>query len=300
LQLLISVKGGEDLEFAMPRNLSTLISPFAYQSDVTMDSRTSMDITNEKCWPDAERYLVSFGEPVKSLRLLLRRATLYSADIIPYPATPATTLLNYTAKRSVFPISPGFDPNGVHTANKAVTGTAPYNFVNMTPLSFLSQCFATRRGSIIHHINMNSGTSADGFLAATFTLGTRAANEWNTSQTVSSVATSLSQATAASLVNYDAGSSGCNMTTGFVMPAMSISVPFNTPSKFCLTNPKFMVLGAGGDYSDNMTMKLQFTTRDASLAQVLDYVQIGTDFSLGMFVNVPTMYIATSAIVPAP
>lgn len=300
IQLLVSIKGGCDLEFAMPRNLSQSISPFAYQSDVTMDSRTSMSITNSNEEVDSTRYLVSFGEPVLSLRSLLRRATLYSADIIPYPDTPSTSLLNYIGIRSVWPISPGFDPNGVHVANKAVTGTAPYNFVNMTPLAYIAQCFVGRRGSIIHHINMNSGRTADGYLSVTYSTTNRSAAVWNGSNAISSVSTSLSQATSAALGVYDAGSSGTDMTTGYVMPAMSVQVPHNTPVKFMTTNPSFAVLGASADHTDNMTMKLQFTTRDASLAQIVDYIQIGTDFSLGMFVNVPTMYVATQTIIPTP
>lgn len=300
IQLLVSVKGGPDLEFALPRNLSQQISPFAYQSDVTMDSRTTMSITNQNEKVDDTRYLVSFGEAVRSLRTLLRRSTLYSADILPYPATAATSLVNYIGIRSVYPICPGFDPNGVHTANKNVSGTAPYNFVNMTPLAYISQCFVGRRGSIIHHIDMNSGTSADGYLSVTYSTTNRSAAIWNGSQTISSTSSSVNQATSASLGVYDAGSSGTDITSGFVMPAMSVLVPYNTPSKFATTNPKFSVLGAASDFTDNMTMKLQFTSRDASLTQVLDYVQIGTDFSLGMFVNVPTMYVATSAVVPTP
>lgn len=300
IQLLVAVKGGSDLEFAMPRNLSQLISPFAYQSDVTMDSRTSMNITNSNERIDSTRYLVSFGEPVLSLRSLLRRSTLAAADIIPYPATAATTLLNYIGIRSVFPISPGFDPNGVHRANKAVSGNAAYNFVNMTPLAYISQCFVGRRGSIIHHVDMNSGTSADGYLSVTFSTTNRTAALWNGSWSISSTTSSVNQATADSLNIYDAGSSGTDITTGYVMPAMSVSIPHNTPAKFMTTNPKFAVLGASGDYTDNMTMKLQFSSRDASLAQILDYVQIGTDYSLGMFLNVPTMYVATSAPVPTP
>lgn len=300
IQILVAVKGGPDLEFAMPRNLSQRISPFAYQCDVTMDSRTSMNITNESSMVDDSRYLVSFGEPIKSLRLLLRRATLYSADIIPYPTTSSTSLVNYIGIRSVFPISPGFDPNGVHTANKGTSGTAAYNFVNMTPLAYLAQCFKTRRGSIIHHVDMNSGTTADGFLSVTYSTTNRSAGVWNGASVVSSVSTSVSQATSASLGIYDAGSSGTDITTGYVMPTISVSVPHNTPSKYMHTNPAYAVLGTAGDGSDNMTMKLQFTSRDASLAQVLDYVQIGTDFSLGMFINVPIMYVATTDVVPAP
>lgn len=294
IQLLVSVKGGSDLEFAMPRELPSTMSPFAYQSDVTTDSRSTMHITNSEEVVDRTRYLVSFGEPVLSLRSLLRRAALYSADIVPYPTTAPGALLNFIGKRSVYPIAPGFDPNGVHFAYKSGTvDSLPYNFVNYTPLVWIASCFVARRGSIIHHLNMNSGDTADGYITASFSTKPRLSTEWNGSDTLLN-SSSNAALTRASLRIFNSGQSGTDMTTGYVMPAISVSYPHNTPTKFMLTNPKFSVLGAGADHSDNMTMEVGFTSRDAEMTQVLDYVQIGTDFSVGFFVNVPVVYVSTS------
>ncbi len=299
IYLLVSVKAGKDLEYALPRSLSLQVSPFAYQSGVTMDTKTSVNITNSELTVDKKRYLVSFGEPVLSLRSLLRRAVLTHCDTIPYPTTASTTLLTYRGIRSCFPLSPGFDPNGVHTANKAVSGSAPYNFVNYNPLAYIAQCFVAQRGSIIHHVNMHSGTTADGYLACAYSQAPRSAGNWNGSGSVTT-ANSINQCTNTTLINLDPGSSGTDITNGFVMPSMSVQIPHNTPSKFFLTTPTTTVLGSSFDYSDIHTFKVQFNTRDASLAQIVDYIQIGTDYSLGMFLNVPLMYVATSPVVPTP
>lgn len=294
IQLLVSVKGGSDLEFAMPRNLPATMSPFQYQSDVTTDTRSSMHITNSESLIDNTRYLVSFGEPVLSLRSLLRRGALYSADIIPYPTTAPGELLNFIGKRSIYPVAPGFDPDGVHYAYKSGTlDVLPYNFVNYTPMIWISSCFASRRGSIIHHLNMNSGDTADGYITTSFSLDPRSPAEWNGSDVLTS-ASSNAVLTRSSLRIFNAGQSGTDMTTGYVMPAMSVSYPHNTPTKFMLTNPAFSVRGATADHSENMTMEIGFTSRDAEMTQILDYVQIGTDYSVGFFINVPIVYVSTS------
>ena len=291
IRLVISAKGASDLEFALPKAIDANLSPFAFQSsddDVTTDTRSSVQLTNENQVLDKTRYLVSFGEPFLSLRSLMRRAVMCNTDIIPYPTTASGTIVNYAAQRSVYPIAPGFDPNGVHFATKAVGGaTAPYNWVNYSVVDFITQCFVARRGSIIHHFNINAGKTPMGYLASNFVPDGRVAADWNSSNAWLDTS-SISTLTKSSRIVLDEGSSGCDMTQGFVMPAISVQVPHNTPMKFMVTNPKYSVLGAALDYSDKMTLKTTFSTRDAGLTQVIDYVQIGQDYSVSMFLNVPT------------
>lgn len=291
IYLILSVKGGPDLEFALPRQIDKRLSPFAFQSgEMSMDSRESMYLTQESKKIDESRYLVSFGEPYKSLRALLRRATLCYADIIPYPTTTGDTLVNYLAIRPCYPVSPGFDPNGFGIAYKAgTTVTSPYNWVNYSPIDFVSQCFVARRGSIIHHINLNSGKTPSGYLATSYAVTTRAANLWNGSNSLTS-ASSTNALTKATLGVLDSGASGTDMTTGFVMPAMSVQIPHNTPSRFMSTKPSLTMLGTSQDSTDVMTLKSTYTSRDAAMTQLADYIQIGTDYSACFFLNVPTLY----------
>lgn len=276
----------------MPKTINRLLSPFVMQSDdVDMYTRTSVSLTNETQRVDPERYLISFGEPQVSLRALLRRATLCYMDTLPYSATASDSLVNYLAIRAVYPISPGYDPKGVHTAVKLSNPGAfiAYNWVNYSPIDFISSCFAARRGSITHHFNINAGKTPMGYLSCAYAVTPHLNSFWNGSSLVTTTST-VSTLTKSVGGVLDNGASGCDMTTGFVMPAMSVMVPHNTFARFMNTNPKYSVEGAAADGTDNMTLKATFTTRDAVLTQVLDYIQIGTDYSVSYFINVPPLY----------
>lgn len=301
IQLIVSTKGGKDLEFSLPRSIRTSFTPFVFQSaEMSMNSRASMNITNVDPKMDAERYLISFGESIKSLRTLLRRATLCYSDVIPYSSTAADTIVNYIAIRPCYPVSPGYDPNGFGLAYKHGTSiAAPYNWCVYSPIDWISQCFVGRRGSIIHHINLNAGKTAMGYMSASYSVTGRASNLWsgnNTSNTTSSV----NQATKNALTVLDNGASGTDMTTGFAMPAISVMIPHNTPSKFMSTNPSSTMLGLTQDYTNIMTLKYIATTRDAAMTQLVDYIEIGTDYSVFFFLNVPTLYYSSNVITPVP
>jgi len=301
LQLIVSVKGGSDLEFALPRTIGKGYSPFVFQSaEMSMSTRSSMNITNESPVMDGERYLISFGESVKSLRTLMRRATLSYSDIIPYPTTAADTIVNFLAIRPCYPVSPGFDPNGFGLAYKNGTTTAaPYNWCVYNPVDWISQCFVGRRGSLIHHINLNAGKTAMGYLSASYSVSNRSAGIWNGSNT-SNTTSSVNQCTSNALSVLDNGASGTDMTTGFVMPAISVMIPHNTPAKFMSTDPALTMLGTAQDYTDIMTLKYIAVTRDAAMTQLVDYIEIGTDYSVFFFLNVPTMFYTTNVVVPSP
>ena len=128
-----------------------------------------------------------------------------------------------------------------------------------------------------------------GYLASNFSPEPRVAADWNSSNSWVDTS-SVSALTKGSRTVLNDGASGCDMTQGFVMPAISVQVPHNTPMKFMVTNPKYSVLGAALDYSNKMTLRTTFSTRDAGLTQVIDYIQIGQDYSVSMFLNVPTLY----------
>jgi len=300
IKLVVSVKGHPELEFAVPKSINGGMSPFSFQSgEMTMDTRSSVELTNEHMALDKERYLISFGEPFRSLRSLMRRATLVYSDVLPYPTTATDTLVTYVAQRSVFPVSPGFDPNGFSVATKYVGATnANYNWCNYSPIAFISQCFVGRRGSIIHHLNINAGKTPMGYLSASYVFGSHSSSSWSGSSSITTTS-SVNALTKNSLTNLDSGASGCDMTNGFVQPAMSVMIPHNTPSKFMNTNPAYSVAGITQDSTHIMALKFCYVSRDAGLTQVADYIQIGTDYSLCMFLNVPTLYV-TFTSPPAP
>jgi hypothetical protein len=67
VSILVFARGSENLEFANPIDVDRHLSGFSMQGgDEFMTDNKPLD----------ERYLINWGEPIPSLRLLLRRSTL--------------------------------------------------------------------------------------------------------------------------------------------------------------------------------------------------------------------------------
>jgi len=78
--------------------------------------------------------LVHHGDPVTSLRYLLKRYVSYMS--IAFPSVPGAGTLVYRTNFSAFPLHRGKAPGGMHLA-----GNVPYNYVYQTPLAWFSAMF---------------------------------------------------------------------------------------------------------------------------------------------------------------
>lgn len=296
VDVLVYVRAADNIEFGNPEEIDYLntASFFAPQSedvrDVSVDSNESMGTTRTKT--DLQ-YLVHFGERYTSLRQLLRRYEFVNTD---YFATTGTVNSYRVGVKSFhrFPSSPGYCPSGYHVANKIVgVGTAPYNFVNMTMLSFFGNSFLAYRGSINWSFDVASNTPVKHMRVIKSSLPNVASGL----ATETTVVTSTSQMSRQS-AGYS-GFAGQATTNQLTESGLNIQYPMFSKYKFQLTSPIAGDVGIAADDSSSESAQLRIdypypATLVSDGILVSSYVAAGTDFGLYFFLNVPTLYFYTT------
>jgi hypothetical protein len=303
--VLVFVRGAENLEFANPRDLPSTYSFFGMQSGVEpLQANTPFD----------ERYLVNWGEPVPSVRLLLRRSSL--VDRITAPTITSTdklgTLRSYQTR---FPPTPGYDP-GAYTAAKGKetpATTYPFSFTYQTYLGWFASAFVAMRGSIRWHYNV---VNPDGAIPHNITVTRRvnaSLSSGNQGLEMSYIPGATSAATTQSLRKGGAwnafgdyqGSSGLALTNPNTQTGVGVELPMMTNYLFQYANPRNWLLGSSSDGSNSDTYIVDVNLAPASgtgfnQLQLHRYVAAGTDFTLHFFLNTPVVnYNANSGSVPA-
>jgi len=75
--ILIFVRGADNLEFANPRQPKQQVSTFQVQSDEIVGDPQPIVAGTSVSTPHDERYLINFGESIKSLRQIMRRKVFF-------------------------------------------------------------------------------------------------------------------------------------------------------------------------------------------------------------------------------
>lgn len=132
ISILAFVSGGDNLSFAVPVDpdtndgssfLQTPLCAFPVQSkfehyDV---EKTDVEMGDAPSVIQPTTYLLYHGEKISSLRQLLRRTSYNTFVGSPSSLiTDTNSQVFVTNKLPRYPLSPGYDPNGIHTANKVV------------------------------------------------------------------------------------------------------------------------------------------------------------------------------------
>ncbi len=298
VQLLVFVKAGKDLEFANPTdedhgNRFSFFTPQSAELSVegTEDKITLAPVLSE---PD-KQYLVHFGENIRSMRQLLRRYEYHSIDGI----TPTNTVNQYSYWIKYFkrmPMSPGYCPSAYNSANKlSGPGTYPYNFCNMTMLSWFSNMYLAYRGSVNWTFNPTSQrllSNLRAFRSPAF-VGSNGVLTYTGDYTTPS-------RIASSVYNRSPGTGGQALTNQNTQAGLNIQCPHYSIYKFQSTNPILANQGMDSDGStyDNFIIEGEFTTPttlDLSTVSIHGYCAAGTDFSLLYFLNTPTVWYYSSA-----
>ena len=305
MQINIWVRGEKNLEFANPNNINPTISTFAPQSGEETDSP---NLTHETFGSpgdniNPERNLVHFGEVTPTLRSILRRFTLSN---VLQPVTGTGTEVHYVMRNRIsrFPIPYGWDPNGIHTANKQLTtGTGNFNFTFVHPLNYIMPAYVAVRGSTqlcvntdakdaVRHIRIYRQPNASG----------------NTQTTIFSFGATTSTSSAARFYmnNLDNGSAGMALTNQLTNAGLVVQLPNYTRYKFQSTNPAAMTTNPTNTGADVDAHCIETSYTPSVISGQTDsnsfiyskqwrYFAIGTDFNLHWFLNVPT-YWSYSAI----
>lgn len=293
--VLIFVKGGENLEFANPKDISPYLNLFSMQSG------TEPCVTNT---PMDERYLVNWGEPVPSIRLLLRRSSLVDRITIPrnIPATDeAGTLRVYQSR---LPPPPGYDPTAYTTAKGVETPatTYPFSFTYNTHMAWFSAAFIAMRGSTRWHYNV---VNPDGAIPNNIQITRRVGNTFNSGSqglectyisgaNATSTSQSLIKGRSWNAYGTQQGSSGLALTNPITQTGMGVEFPMMTNYLFQFANPQKWFLGNSSDGStlDNYALDVNIHPAAGTgfnRLQVYRYAAAGTDFTLHWFLNTPVV-----------
>jgi hypothetical protein len=294
IDMVVSVRAAENLEFAGPR--TTPDYSFWSTQSLFMTTPASTVTLGTETPPAPNRYLVNFGEQVRSLRQLMRRSTRNEVSVIPSDTTNQLSIVRHTGTK--FPLTYGYDPAGVHTAKglNVPASDFPFNWVQNTTYSYLAPAFAGVRGSMMWHYNVtnqSNGTTCSMPITSTRT------PDLSVARTV----TSLAVKTGANDARFykiaaTATGAGTAVTNNTTNAGLSVSMPMYNNVTFLSTSANRVnnPTDAGVDNSKDIdTYSLEVflhpaqgqTTRAMTMHK---YSAIGTDLSLNFFVNVPTLY----------
>nr|ULG00018.1 MAG: putative structural polyprotein [Marnaviridae sp.] len=281
VQVLVFVRGAENLEFANPRDLNNAISPFNVQSDVIGTAPTT---------PLDQQYLINFGEQISSLRTLLRRHSL-SLSVTP----PDNSTLDYyifVKNFSRIPLSYGYDPTGIHSAKGLITPASnfPFNFCKVHPLAYILPAFVGFRGSTNWTINTGMGTNVSSI---------RVCRQWDQNvATVGSSGFSFASGSLSSnaqgMLSLGEGSGGCALTNQNTNSGLSVQCPNYSPYRFQSTAPSraSKPLSTDGATYDLLLLELVTSASAVPVKKMIInmYCGIGTDFGAHFFLNVPAFF----------
>lgn len=331
VQILVFVSA-PDIEFAMPRPLPGVsdscsdLSPFdLYDLQSGEDPNPMEETTAAVPQPnnDDVRSLVYMGERVVSLRELLKR-THYSMVLPPNLFVGSSSGDAIVARTQVLaPRLPRFPGRAVDAVGtNAVHQTAmlePVNYVNFTPLNWVSMCFVGIRGSVVWRVNtpcVNTAENTRSSLTRIFISLTRRLQA-GTGMTTRSFTIATGPTTAPisnSALNYKVSgytastvveepelvTYGASSVNPAVEPTNIASVPMFSNLKFLSANPRNVSRLFGPKIAhddDNVIFSIDsmhfgdhlYGYRQPQIPPDI-YVSAGDDFTLTGFVSVPTVY----------
>lgn len=284
---------GENMSFSNPSEQALDISDFVPQSEKReVDEQTIQSFTMGTSVPLPKNIFdVNFGEAYHSVRGIMRRTCKIFSE--PTTNNGYTLPSEFEYILTKYPPSYGFDPNGRHVATDvATTGEANFNYTAVPPYNIVAPCFVGQRGSMNWHFNLNGESDGKKFsavrkndypdpnlrLRSTQQIGTDGESVLFARQKDNSLATG------ASLIN-------CETQTG-----LQIQFPQFNKFRFVSADPKYYARGRDLDDTENEKLQVSVFLRDPSNDNnMLDcYSEIGTDFNLFYFLNVPRRYIYTT------
>lgn len=286
ITVLVFVRGASNVQFANPIDGLNRFSYLVPQAGMEVVTDTSLDDNT---------YVKNWGEPIVSLRKLLRRSELVDVTPMFLGATSTDQLREFRLPMSKYPPMVGYTANGADTA-KSVTGTGVvgFNYTNMTHFSWIAPAFLALRGSMRWHFNIinhrphgpnsvslyrDPGVTWQAASDATLVPSSSSTNNtyknsyWNNNTTI--------------------GGAGVVLTNYEGQPGLSAELPQMIPYKFYINSFPTWNKGSSTDKSNADLYKFIVKTNDndANNDMALErYVAIGSDFNAHFFLCVPTVY----------
>lgn len=319
IQILVSVRGAENLEFSNPANFysenaslfnsgsrySLLPPQSSMMGDYDPTGVSEILIVGKQSDVCSTRYLSNFGEAIDNLRQVLRRTSL--VNVINYidniDPLVNTAIIGYASGR--LPQTFGYDNFGIDVAkNQAGLVNKQFNFAKLHPITYISTAYVGFRGAVNWTLNVEPGNSGSVRVYRNPKL-----NSTGTYSTISaySVATTTSAANSF-YTNFCAGGTGGSALTiqknqaglSFVAPHYSGTL-FQSTNVISLNNSISAQSVTNDEYQLNYhVVEVSSTPVSSPMAdnRIWRYAAVGTDFTCHFFLNVPTLFLYGTAPVP--
>lgn len=287
------VRGAENLEFACPKEVDSGVNFYTVQSydeELTMGELSNTD-------PNINT--VYMGEKVSSLRELLMRTNYHR-----YMKQTLDANMNLERFRfSRRPLFPGFDVNGAYSATSlSSSGAKNYNLVKVTPYHIISSCFLGERGAYTWKVDCNSMIASDQSISRRESILTDAGylTSINSISIDGSTDNELSY-------NYSTigTSSGFGLVNEKTQTGLSVMAPMYSRYTMLDTTPNSRTEGRTNvtvtDSLDHDVLLPEKTVASANEYIAWKYMfNVGTDYSLVYFLNVPSFFEYIGTITPTP
>lgn len=292
VQVMVFVRGADNLEFAAPQDVPTNTTLYDLQSsDELSYIAQKIDVIPPR-EPDPNRFMVNMGERIVSLRQLLRRSTLTRISFLSSSTVNSKRLVKFARAR--FPLYYGYDPSGIDIAKGTLTPANNYlfNYVVTTPFNWLAPCFIGMRGSSEWNYNFE-GPDVLGSIRAVRNKEIITTAEYkNTTPVIPTSSSTISRFTVA---NVKAGGGGASLTNQLTQTGLSVSLPMYNQYKMESTDPLVRTLGHARDGTTKSSIRVEAWTSPSAIGgnpgsmALHEYHNIGTDFTFLNFQNVPSM-----------
>lgn len=290
IQVIVSVRGADNLEFANPTDIAPWYSYFAPQSDEYEETESKEIIAGHSVpRTDPQRYLINFGENIVSIRQLLRRFQYYRTITVA-GSISATTVYKQIQMYKIPPFY-GYNTQGWDIAKGLIVPASNFgfNYCATTYLHWIIAAFVGQRGSI------NYSMIQDGSYP-TMQCVARVPNYSLPRPTINSIAAAGSDAATTSFMKNTAlngaTTSGMMAANNFTTAGTTWQFPNYSAYKFNTTSPASLTVASGKDDTDLQSQNILLGCYKLSTAGVANhmYVGAGTDFMPVFFLNVPTIY----------
>jgi len=296
IDILVFVRGADNLEFAGPVDVSSTYSPYVVQGDCYDDENSRYELGTKPSVSDPNMNLVYMGEAVSSLRTLMRRMCRYWRLSRDQVLTLDTRCVFYSDLGRL-PMYPGYDPDGLNVAvgiNSAAS--EPYNFVASNYTNWFTQCFVGQRGSYNYVVYPYTPTDVLALEVSRSESLHTASTDNLVRQHSAVVDTVAFERDFSNSDVYSMGMSGTNLISQKNLAGATVSLPMYSRYKFLGNNVMTRTKGTSVDETDTDSFRTSALTEfiggsstDLQFTQDM-YVSCGTDFSLVFFLNVPIIY----------
>lgn len=298
IQVYVSVRGAENMEFAAPKDISFDYGAYTTQSEeLTYGAPPEIALTGSGTGAeDPHKNLVYMGETMKSLRQLLRRTVL--SRVSNFATDTTNRFLIFDCKRSRFPLYYGYDPSGVDSATGQISAVPePFNFVSQHPLNWIRMCFVGSRGSIRWQYNLQCKHPVSN-MRVVRKIETRTTAKYDGTLFIASGSNADAVTRDMTCSVLLAGAGGQSVTNQLTQTGLAVEVPMYSRYRMINNSPGNQTIGIAQDDTDTDTQVFTATINPLSDTTGFDpkncllysYCSAGTDYTTLYFLNIPTLY----------